>query len=77
MHAGELSCRRLVQMYLDRIAAYDKQGPALNAIVLVNPNALALADALDARFAQSGFTGPLHCIPIIVKDNYNTVDMPT
>jgi amidase len=77
MNAGELSCRSLVQMYLDRIAAYDKQGPALNAIVLVNPNALVLADALDARFAQSGFTGPLHCIPIIVKDNYNTVDLPT
>ena len=77
MQAGELTCRQLVQMYMDRIAAYDKQGPALNAIVAVNPHALTLADALDTRFAQSGFTGPLHCIPIIVKDNYNTVDMPT
>jgi amidase len=77
MNGGELTCRTLVQMYLDRIDAYDKQGPTFNAIVLVNPNALALADALDAKFAQSGLTGPLHCIPIIVKDNYDTVDMPT
>jgi amidase len=77
MQAGELTCRQLVQMYVDRIAAYDKQGPALNAIVMVHPHAFAIAEALDAKFAQSGFTGPLHCIPIIVKDNYDTVDMPT
>jgi Asp-tRNA(Asn)/Glu-tRNA(Gln) amidotransferase A subunit family amidase len=64
-------------MYLDRIEAYDKRGPALNAIVVVNPNALATADALDAKFKQSGLSGSLHCIPIIVKDNYDTVDMPT
>jgi amidase len=77
MQAGVLTCRALVQMYLERIDAYDKKGPVLNAIVLVNPNALTLAETLDARFAQSGLTGPLHCIPIIVKDNYSTVDMPT
>lgn len=77
MRASELTCRALVQMYLDRIDAYDKKGPALNALVLVNPNALAVADALDAKSARSGLTGPLHCIPVIVKDNYNTVDMPT
>jgi amidase len=73
----ELTCRQLVQMYLDRIEAYDRKGPALNAIVMVNPNALATADALDAKFAQSGPAGPLHCVPVIVKDNYDTVDMPT
>lgn len=75
--ARELTCRQLVQIYLDRLAAYDKKGPALNAIVMVNPNALATADALDAKFAQSGFAGPLHCVPLIVKDNFNTADMPT
>ena len=75
--AHEITCRRLVQMYLDRIEAYDKKGPSLNAIVMVNPNALATADALDASFARSGFSGPLHCVPLIVKDNFNTVDMPT
>ena len=77
LQARELTCRQLVQMYLDRIAAYDKKGPALNAIIMVNPNALATADALDAKFAQSGFAGPLHCVPLIVKDNFNTADMPT
>jgi amidase len=73
----DLTCRQLVQMYLDRIRAYDKQGPALNAIVVVNPDALATADALDARFAQSGFVGPLHCVPMIIKDNYDIVGFPT
>src|SRR5215468_2501194 len=75
--AKELTCRQLVQMYLDRIEAYDRKGPALNAIVMVNPNALAAADALDTKFAQSGSMGPLHCVPVIVKDNFDTVDMPT
>src|SRR5215468_11461725 len=75
--AKELTCRQLVQMYLDRIEAYDKKGPALNAIIMINPNALAAADALDAKFAQSGMSGPLHCVPLIVKDNFNTADMPT
>ena len=77
LQARDLTCRQLVQMYLDRIAAYDKKVPALNAIIMVNPNALATADALDAKFAQSGFAGPLHCVPLIVKDNFNTADMPT
>ena len=73
----ELTCRQLVQHYIDRIEAYDKKGPELNAIIMINPNALAIADELDARFTVSGAMGPLHCVPIIVKDNYETVDMPT
>jgi len=77
LKARALTCRALVQMYLDRIEAYDKKGPALNAIVVTNPDALKVADALDARFAQSGPVGPLHCVPVIVKDNYETTDMPT
>jgi Asp-tRNA(Asn)/Glu-tRNA(Gln) amidotransferase A subunit family amidase len=72
-----LTCRQLVQMYLDRIQAYDKSGPALNAIVAVNPGALATADELDARFAQTGFVGPLHCVPLIVKDNIDVAGFPT
>ena len=75
--AKTLTCRGLVQMYLDRIEAYDRKGPALNAIVVTNPDALKVADALDAKFAQSGPVGPLHCVPLIVKDNYETTDMPT
>jgi amidase len=74
--ARELTCRQLVQGYIDRIEAYDKKGPALNAIIMINPNVLAAADALDTKFAQSGFVGPLHCVPLIVKDNFDTADMP-
>jgi amidase len=77
LRAKTLTCRGLVQMYLDRIEAYDRKGPALNAIVVTNPDALKVADALDTRFAQSGPAGPLHCVPLIVKDNYETTDMPT
>src|SRR2546421_3953310 len=76
LKARTLTCRALVQMYLDRIEAYDKKGPALNAIVAINADALKTADALDVQYAQSGPTGPLHCVPIIVKDNYETVDLP-
>src|SRR5215472_15526242 len=77
LRSKERTCRQLVQSYIDRIEAYDKKGPTLNAIIMINPNALATADALDAQFAQSGTMAPLHCIPIIVKDNYDTTDMPT
>jgi Asp-tRNA(Asn)/Glu-tRNA(Gln) amidotransferase A subunit family amidase len=77
MHAGELTARKLVQLYLDRLEAYDKQGPAVNSIIMINPNALARADELDRRFAESGMVGPLHGIPVIVKDNYDTHDLPT
>ena len=77
LKARTLTCRALVQMYLDRIEAYDKKGPALNAIVAINADALKTADSLDVKYAQTGPTGPLHCVPIIVKDNYDTVDMPT
>src|SRR5687768_9848395 len=75
--AKTLTCRALVQLYLDRIEAYDRKGPALSAIVVTNPDALKVADALDAKFAQAGPVGPLHCVPLIVKDNYETTDMPT
>src|ERR1700686_4879891 len=60
-----LSCHQLVQTYLDRIAAYDKQGPKLNAILTLNGSALAAADHLDAAFAQGGAVGPLHCVPLV------------
>ena len=56
---------------------YDKRGPAINSIVMINTGVLASADNLDRRFASSGPVGPVHCVPVIVKDNYETVDMPT
>jgi amidase len=77
IRSKNLTCRQLVQTYLDRIEAYDKKGPALNAIIVVNPNALATAEELDAHFAQSGLVGSLHCIPMIVKDNYDFAGLPT
>ncbi|MCC6393796.1 MAG: amidase [Bryobacterales bacterium] len=75
MRAGRLTCRQLVSQYLRRIDAYDKNGPAINAIVQVNPAAAQQADELDRRFTQSGFIGPLHCVPVIVKENFETVGL--
>jgi amidase len=75
--AGTLTCRDLVTLYLERIRAYDKAGPAINAITTVNPRALDEAAALDERWQRSGAAGPLHCIPVLLKDNINTTDMPT
>ena len=72
-----VTCRALVEHYLRRIDAYDKRGPAINAIVVVNDEARAKADSLDRQFATGGLTAPLHCIPVIVKDNFETVRMPT
>lgn len=77
MQAGRVSARQLVEFYLARIEAYDKKGPAINSILVINPRALERADELDAAFAESGLTGPLHGIPMIVKDNYDTADLPT
>ena len=77
MQAGSLSCRQLVQGYLRRIEAYDHNGPAINALIVVNPAALTTADSLDRRYARDGFIGPLHCVPTIVKDNFETFDLPT
>lgn len=77
MDARRLTCRQLVQAYLDRIAAYDKQGPALNSIQTVNPRALAEADSLDGVLRARGPRGPLHCVPVLVKDQIETKDMPT
>ena len=75
--SGAITCRELVSAYLARIEAYDRKGPAINSLVVVNPDALATADSLDARFRARGLTGPLHCIPMIVKDNFETRDLPT
>jgi Asp-tRNA(Asn)/Glu-tRNA(Gln) amidotransferase A subunit family amidase len=75
LRTGRVTCRGLVERYLRRIDAYDKNGPAVNAIVLLNPRALAEADTLDARFKGGGLTGALHCIPTIVKDNFETTGL--
>ena len=74
---GRVTSRGLVDAYLARIAAYDQAGPHLNSIVTLNPHAREDADALDRERAQRGPRGPLHGIPVLVKDNYDTADMPT
>ena len=74
MERGELTSVVLVQVYLDRIARYDKSGPALNAILEINPDALFIAEALDSERKQGGVRGPLHGIPILLKDNIDTGD---
>src|SRR3989475_9201543 len=75
--SGQLTARQLVQMYLERIEAYDQKGPAINSIITVNKKALEEADKLDAAFKQSGFVGPLHGIPIIIKDQVDAAGFPT
>ncbi len=78
MGAGGLTCTELTEYYLRRIEAYDQRGPALNAILTVNARAREIAAEMDREFARSGTVGrPLHCIPVILKDNYDTFDMPT
>jgi Asp-tRNA(Asn)/Glu-tRNA(Gln) amidotransferase A subunit family amidase len=78
MLAGTITCRDLVDWYLRRIKAYDAQGPRLNSIILVNPKAAGEAERLDAEFRKTGtLTGPLHGIPVLLKDNFDTADMPT
>ena len=74
MAAGQLTARQLTEAYLARIAAIDQAGPRLNAVIETNPDALEIADALDAERAANGPRGPLHGIPILLKDNIDTHD---
>jgi amidase len=90
LQSGELTCHSLVEQYLDRIKAFDQQGPAINAMLYVNPKALDEADAMDRQFKDRQLKlgtkpGPqprtqlkrLECIPVVLKDNFDTSDMPT
>lgn len=77
MASGRVTSEALVGMYLNRIAAYDQQGPGLNALIRLNPQAAAEAAALDQERKTKGPRGPLHGIPIVLKDNYDTQNLPT
>ncbi len=77
MESGATTSEALVRQYLDRIAAFDRSGPQLGAVIYLNPRALEHAAALDRERAESGARGPLHGIPVLLKDNYDTHDMPT
>ena len=74
MKSGRFSARSLVEKYLDRIESIDKIGPAINSIIELNPDAFQIADALDSELKDKGPRGPLHGIPILVKDNVDTAD---
>jgi Asp-tRNA(Asn)/Glu-tRNA(Gln) amidotransferase A subunit family amidase len=76
IRTGKVTCHELVKSYLARISAYD-QPTGLNALVVVNPNALAEADRLDTEFKRTSKLRPMHCIAMIVKDNYDTRDLQT
>lgn len=74
---GKVSSEQLVQYYLDRIDKFDKQGPNLKSVILINPKAMDEAKALDQERKNRSVKGPLHGIPIVLKDNFDTFDMPT
>ena len=76
--SGQLTCREMVEFYLARIDAYDRQGPCLNAVITVNPHALEEADKFDVYVRKNhALCGPLHGVPVLLKDNFDTKDMET
>ena len=77
MASGQVTSEQLVSQYVARIKAYDQAGPRLNAVILINPRAAADARELDRERRERGPRGPLHGIPVLLKDNYDTADMPT
>ncbi|HSF16984.1 MAG TPA: amidase family protein [Vicinamibacteria bacterium] len=77
MESGRVTSVEITRQYLERIEAFDRKPPALNAMIHLNPNAIEQAEALDRERAERGSRGPLHGIPVILKDNYDTFDMPT
>jgi amidase len=74
MNSGKFSARSLVEKYTARINEIDKQGPAVNAVIELNPEAESIADALDQERKAKGARGPLHGIPLLIKDNIDTAD---
>lgn len=74
MENGEVSSKELVMYYLYRIAKYDQDGPKLNSVLEINPDAIFIAEAMDYERETEGIRGPLHGIPILLKDNIETND---
>ncbi len=74
MRSGRLTARTITRKYLDRVEDIDKRGPAINSVIEINPDAMAIAEALDRERKEKGARGPLHGIPIFIKDNIDTAD---
>jgi amidase len=74
MKSGKFTARSIAERYLSRIEAVDKQGPAINAVIELNPDAIAIADEMDAERKAKGVRSPLHGIPVLIKDNIDTAD---
>ena len=77
LESGQATCVQVTRAYLERIDAYDHKGPSLNAILTINPRALETAAEMDRLDRPTIARRPLHCVPVILKDNYDTADMPT
>lgn len=77
LNSGKITSEQLVKLYLKRIDVYDKQGPNINAVIAINPKALEAAKLLDKERKAGKVRGPLHGIPVVLKDNFDTFDMPT
>jgi amidase len=74
MKSGKFTARSITEQYLQRIQEVDKQGPALNSVIEINPDALEIAESLDRERKEKGTRGPLHGIPVLIKDNIDTAD---
>jgi len=74
---GKLTSEQVVEAYIKRIEAYDNKGPSIHTVITLNPEAVALARTMDAERKSGKLRGPLHGIPIVLKDNFDTFDMPT
>src|ERR1700746_2966166 len=74
MSSGKFTARSITEKYLARIEAIDKQGPAINSVIELNPDALAMAEAADKERKEKGARGPLQGIPVLIKDNIDTAD---
>lgn len=77
LHSGRWTSRNLARCYLDRIESFDRRGPRLNSVLALHPNVLAQAESLDREFKAKGPRSPLHGVPVLLKDNIDTFDLPT
>jgi len=74
MQTGKHSSRQITELYIDRIRNFDKKGPSVNSVIELNPEALSIADLMDKERKSGKIRGPLHGIPVLIKDNIDTAD---